>query len=59
MSLNVCVKNSSCSITFLPYQATLDQYQEQAEALFEELTSGSESYEWRIKCEHLLFVGKQ
>jgi hypothetical protein len=42
----------------LPYQASLDQYQAQAEELFEALKSGSNEAEWRFKWEHPRFKGK-
>ena len=42
----------------LPYQASLDQYQAQAEELFEGLKSGSNEAAWRFKWEHPRFKGK-
>lgn len=42
----------------LPYRATLDQYQQQADALFAALTSGDDRAAWRFKWEHPRFRGK-
>jgi ankyrin repeat protein len=42
----------------LPFRATLDQYQQQADALFDALKSGDEAVEWRFKWEHPRFRGK-
>src|ERR1700751_4684218 len=37
------------SIDFLPYRSTLPEYQKQAEALLEAVTSHDEAAEWRFK----------
>src|SRR5262245_58028108 len=42
----------------LPYRASLDDYQRQAEALFTALQSGDEAAAWRFKWMHPLFRGK-
>ena len=42
----------------LPCHAALEQYQQQAEALFDALRSGEEAAEWRFKWLHPLFRGK-
>jgi len=39
----------------LPWTATVEDYQRQAEALFEALEAGDESAAWRFKWEHLRF----
>jgi hypothetical protein len=36
----------------LPYRATLEEYQHQAEALFDAVKSGDEVTEWRFKWLH-------
>jgi ankyrin repeat protein len=42
----------------LSYRATLAEYQQQAEALFDALRSGDEAAAWRFKWEHPRFRGK-
>src|SRR5262249_56691922 len=42
----------------LPYRATLDKYQRQAEALLAALQSGDEAAAWRFKWMHPRFRGK-
>ena len=42
----------------LPYRATLEQYEQQAEALFNALKCGDDAAEWRFKWEHPRFHGK-
>jgi len=42
----------------LPWTAAVEDYQRQAEALFEALEAGDESAAWRFKWEHLPFRGK-
>jgi hypothetical protein len=42
----------------LSYRAHMDEYQQQAEALFEALKSGDEAAEWRFKWMHPRFRGK-
>ncbi len=42
----------------LPYQAALEKYQQQAEALFDALKSLDEAAEWRFKWLHPRFRGK-
>jgi len=42
----------------LPFQATLTEYQQQAEGLFTSLKSCDEAAEWRFKWTHPLFRGK-
>src|SRR5713226_2387066 len=42
----------------LSYRATLDEYQQQAQALFEALRSGDEPAAWRFKWNHPSFRGK-
>src|SRR5262245_54737783 len=42
----------------LPYRATLEQYQQQAEALFAALKSGDNAAAWRLKWRHPGFRGK-
>jgi ankyrin repeat protein len=42
----------------LPFRATLEQYQRQADALFDALRAGDEPAQWRVKWEHLSFRGK-
>src|SRR6185436_20563885 len=42
----------------LPWTATVEDYQRQAEALFEALEAGDESAAWRFKWEHLPFREK-
>jgi hypothetical protein len=41
----------------LPFRATLEQYQQQADALFDALKSGDEAVEWRFKWGHPRFRG--
>ena len=41
----------------LPFRATLDEYQEQADALFESLKAHDEAAEWRFKWMHPRFRG--
>ena len=43
---------------WLPYVATLDEYQRQAQALFDAVKSGSDDARWRFKWEHPRFRGK-
>jgi ankyrin repeat protein len=43
---------------FLPYRADLEQYEQQAQALFDALRSGDEAAEWRFKWEHPRFRGR-
>jgi len=50
----ISMKNSQS----LPYRAALVSYQQQAEALFDELKSGNESAPWRFKWMHPRFVNK-
>ena len=40
------------------FRATLDEYQQKADALFDALKSGDEAAEWRFKWMHPLFRGK-
>ncbi len=42
----------------LPYNAPLEEYQQQADALLAALESGDEAAEWRVKWEHPDFHGK-
>ncbi|HEY3114332.1 MAG TPA: ankyrin repeat domain-containing protein [Gemmatimonadaceae bacterium] len=42
----------------LPFRAALEEYQLEAQALFDGLTSGDEAAEWRFKWEHPRFHGK-
>ena len=42
----------------LSYRATLDEYQQQAQALFDALRSGDEAAAWRFKWQHPRFRGK-
>jgi ankyrin repeat protein len=42
----------------LPYLATREEYQQQAQALFDALKSGGEDAAWRFKWEHPRFRGK-
>jgi ankyrin repeat protein len=42
----------------LPYRAKLDEYQQQADALFEGLKAADEAAEWRVKWLHPRFRGK-
>ena len=42
----------------LPYRAALEEYQQQAEALFAALKSAGEAAEWRFKWLHPRFRGK-
>jgi hypothetical protein len=42
----------------LSYRATLEEYQQQAQALFEALQSQDQAAEWRFKWEHPRFRGK-
>jgi hypothetical protein len=42
----------------LPYRATLEEYQQQAEALFDALKSADEAAEWRFKWLHPRFRGQ-
>src|SRR6266849_5920244 len=42
----------------LPYRATLEEYQQQAEALFAALKSADEAAQWRFKWLHPRFRGK-
>ena len=42
----------------LPYRATLAQYEQQAEVLFNVLKSGDEAVQWRFKWEHPHFHGR-
>src|SRR5262249_28470330 len=42
----------------LPYRATLEEYQQQADALFAALQSGDEAAAWRFKWMHPRFRGK-
>jgi len=42
----------------LPYHATLERYQQEADALFEALRSADNDAEWRFKWLHPLFRGK-
>src|SRR5438046_10024235 len=42
----------------LPYRATLEEYEQQAEALFDTLKSGDEAAAWRFKWLHPRFRGK-
>lgn len=42
----------------VPFRASIEEYQRQAEALFEELESGEGAAEWRVKWEHPRFRGK-
>lgn len=42
----------------LPYRASLEQYQQQAQALFDALQSGDDAAQWRFKWEHPRFRGK-
>src|ERR1700731_3630683 len=42
----------------LPYRATLEEYQHQAEALSDAVKSGDEATEWRFKWLHPRFRGK-
>jgi hypothetical protein len=42
----------------LSYRATLEEYEQQAQALFEALQSEDQAAEWRVKWEHPRFRGK-
>jgi ankyrin repeat protein len=42
----------------LPYRASLDEYQRQAEALFDALEAGGDDAAWRFKWEHPRFRGQ-
>jgi hypothetical protein len=42
----------------LSFRATLEEYQQQADALLEALKSGDEGAQWRVKWEHPRFRGK-
>ena len=42
----------------LPFQAKLEEYQKQAEALFDALNSGDAAAHWRFKWLHPRFCGK-
>jgi ankyrin repeat protein len=42
----------------LPFRAILDEYQQQAGALFDALKSGDGAAQWRVKWEHPRFRGK-
>ncbi len=42
----------------LPFRASLEEYQREAELLFQALKSGDSAAEWRFKWEHPLFRGK-
>ncbi|MBI4520697.1 MAG: ankyrin repeat domain-containing protein [Gemmatimonadetes bacterium] len=46
------------SVDSLPYGATLEQYERQAQALFDALQSGDDAAHWRFKWEHPRFRGK-
>ena len=42
----------------LPFSAALEEYEQQAQALFDGLKSGEQEAEWRFKWEHPRFRGK-
>ena len=42
----------------LPYRAILEEYEQQAESLFNALKSGDEAAQWRFKWEHPRFHGR-
>src|SRR5438445_13068467 len=42
----------------LPFRASIEEYQEQADALFERLKSHDQAAEWRFKWQHPRFRGK-
>src|SRR5437879_13810982 len=42
----------------LPFRATLERYQHQAEALLDDLKAGDEGAQWRFKWEHPRFRGR-
>src|SRR5437879_2340513 len=42
----------------LPFRASIEEYQEQADALFEQLKSHDQAAEWRFKWQHPRFRGK-
>src|ERR1044072_3099669 len=42
----------------LPFTAALDQYQQQADALFDAVTAGNREARWHFKWEHPRFRGK-
>jgi ankyrin repeat protein len=45
-------------VATLPYRATVEDYEREAEALYDALKAGDEAVQWRFKWEHPRFRGK-